>query len=303
MAPVGPAGALSLAPPRLARPGIGHAGYLLRQIRETKSYWIRVDGTDFHYRAALEAAVDAPGVVLVHGIGVSSRYMCPLLQHLAPFCRVYAPDLPGCGLTRPKVALDLDATADALARFMEAVGIPRATLIGNSMGCQTLVRFAQRHPARLEKAVFTGPTLDPAARTRTKQLYRWARTGLEEPLSLGLVLLQEYWDCGLRRMWRTFLFALEDRMEERLPSVRVPALVVRGTGDHVAPDAWARRVAALLPQGRLLVLPGAAHGVNYDAPLELARVLRPFLLDGSASHPDRTPDLRDRAPGSCPRGP
>ena len=73
---------------------------------------------------------------------------------------------------------------------------------------------------------------------------------------------------------------MEDRIEEKLPHVRVPALVVRGSKDPIVPQRWAEEVARLLPMGRLVVVPGAPHTLVYDAPLELARVVRPFLSGG-----------------------
>jgi pimeloyl-ACP methyl ester carboxylesterase len=61
-------------------------------------------------------------VVLVHGIGVSSRYMTPIAIELAATCKVYAPDLPGFGLSaKPSRILDVPALADALAAWMRAL--------------------------------------------------------------------------------------------------------------------------------------------------------------------------------------
>jgi pimeloyl-ACP methyl ester carboxylesterase len=101
-----------------------------------------------------------------------------------------------------------------------------------------------------------------------------------EPPSLvaieGLDLLR----AGVVRSWRTFRHALKDPIEEKLPQVRVPALVVHGSRDRISPRSWAEEVARLLPDGRLVVLPHAAHAANYSAPAELARAVRSFLAGG-----------------------
>jgi pimeloyl-ACP methyl ester carboxylesterase len=76
---------------------------------------------------------------------------------------------------------------------------------------------------------------------------------------------------------RTFRYALRDRIEARLPLVRVPTLVVRGSRDTIVPQRWAEEATRLLPHGRLVVIPGAAHTLVYKVPAELVRAIRPFL--------------------------
>ena len=125
--------------------------------------------------------------------------------------------------------------------------------------------------------VLQGPTVDPRARTARQQVARWLRNSRQEPLSHGLISAQEYPRCGLRRLIKTFRYALEDRVEEKLPHVQVPALVVRGSRDTIVPQRWAEEATRLLPMGRLVVIPGAPHTVVYDAPQDLARVVLPFL--------------------------
>jgi pimeloyl-ACP methyl ester carboxylesterase len=67
-------------------------------------------------------------------------------------------------------------------------------------------------------------------------------------------------------------------VERQLPRVAAPVLVVRGTRDRIVPQAWAERAARLLPRGRLAVIPGAAHAVNFSYPREFKAAMLPFLL-------------------------
>jgi pimeloyl-ACP methyl ester carboxylesterase len=59
--------------------------------------WAIVGGQPMHYRSALQAGVDAPAIVHVHGFGISGTYMQPTAALLAPRYRTYVPDLPGHG--------------------------------------------------------------------------------------------------------------------------------------------------------------------------------------------------------------
>ncbi|MDQ5830114.1 MAG: alpha/beta hydrolase [Actinomycetota bacterium] len=219
-------------------------------------------------------------VVLVHGLVVSSRYMVPAAERLAPHRRVFAPDLPGFGRSekRPRV-LDVAGLSDALSAWMGEVGLERAALVGNSFGCQIIADLAVRHPGRVERAVLQGPTMDPLGRSVPRQVGRFLIDTSREPLSLLAIEQLDYLSAGTRRSWRTFRYALEDRIEEKLPHMRVPTLVVLGSRDAIVPQRWAEEVTRSLPMGRLVVIPGSAHAMNYSSPLELTRVVLPFLSE------------------------
>jgi len=204
--------------------------------------------------------------------------MVPVAELLAPYHHVYAPDLPGFGKSeKPTHALSLVELTDALAGWTWAIGLEDAAFLGNSFGCQITADLALRYPELVERVVLQGPTMDPQGRTARQQVVRWLRNSRQEPLSHGLISAREYPRCGFRRLIKTFRYALEDRIEEKLPHVRVPALVVRGSRDPIVPQRWAEEATRLLPDGRLALIPGAPHTVIYDAPQERANVVLPFL--------------------------
>jgi 2-hydroxy-6-oxonona-2,4-dienedioate hydrolase len=252
---------------------------IIRPTGRLSSEWIRAEGLLMHARVSVDPTpYGSLPLVLVHGIGVASRFMVPVAELLAPYHRVYAPDLPGFGKSeKPAHALSLVELTDALAWWTREIGLECAAFLGNSFGCQIVVDLAVRYPDLVERVVLQGPTMDPRARTVWQQIARWLRNSPQEPLSHGLISAREYPRCGLRRLIKTFRYALDDRIEEKLPHVRVPALVVRGSRDPIVPQRWAEEASRLLPMGRLAVIPGAPHTVVYDAPLDLARVVRPFL--------------------------
>jgi pimeloyl-ACP methyl ester carboxylesterase len=223
-----------------------------------------------------------PTVILVHGMVVSSRYMAPMAEILAPECAVYAPDLPGYGRSyKPWPPFTVAELADALAAWMDAEHLGRAHLVANSFGCQIAAEFAVRHPWRLERLVLQGPTVDPAARTMRQQIWRSILNSRNEPSSLGWISLRDYWAAGLPRAWTTFRLVLADRIEDKLPRIDAVTLVVRGDRDPLVPHDWAKRVARLLPRGELSTMTGLGHTINYAAPARLVDLIRPFLGLGS----------------------
>jgi len=244
-----------------------------------ESRWAKVCGRLVHYRASTNSP-SGKGfpVVLVHGLGVSSRYMIPTAARLAPHCQVYAPDLPGFGRSeKSERALNVTELADALFRWMEEVGIPRAVLLGNSIGCQVVVDLALRRPDAVERIVLVAPTLDAEARTVFRSFARLLLDVPRERLSLPFVALLDYLQAGLGRTALTFGYALQDRVEEKLPNVTRPALVVRGSRDPIVSERWAAEVSGLLPAGRLTVVEDAAHAVNHNSPEALTEIVLDFL--------------------------
>lgn len=228
-------------------------------------------------------------VVLVHGLGMSSRYMVPLARRLAADVPVYSPDLPGFGLSgKPRRILTVPGMADALAAWMDSMGIGRAALVGNSLGCEVLVALAVRHPDRVERLVLQGPTPDPEQASALRQVMLFCVTGLFERWSLGWIALADYLRGGVWRYIQTFRHMQAYRVDEALPRIAVPVLVVRGSRDFLVPQAWVDRIVHRLPAGRLVVVLGAAHGMSYSHSRQLRNAILPFLL----GRDDRSPDAR-----------
>jgi pimeloyl-ACP methyl ester carboxylesterase len=222
---------------------------------------------------------ERPSVVLVHGVGVSSRYMVPTAIRLGTMFHTYAPDLPGFGRSgKPPHVLDIRELADALAAWAQVIGLRGATLVGNSLGCEVIIDFALRYPALIDRAVLVGPTTDPRARSLLRLFGRGLLDMLLcEPFSYWPVLTADYLIAGPLRTVRTLRHGIAYPIVERLPLVQIPVLVVRGTCDPIAPQSWVEQMVELLPRGRQAVIPGASHAANMSAPDELALLVRSFV--------------------------
>lgn len=71
---------------------------------------------------------------------------------------------------------------------------------------------------------------------------------------------------------------IDNQIGEKVLRVSQPTLVVWGTRDYIVPHAFVVSLAGSLPDGRLAVIPGAAHGINYSHPEAFTAILLPFLL-------------------------
>jgi pimeloyl-ACP methyl ester carboxylesterase len=239
------------------------------------SVWTTLTGLRCHGLVSVwPAPVGAPPVVLVHGFAVSSRYMVPTAEALAGRYPIFAPDLPGYGLSdAPERVLDVPRLADVLAAWLVQRKIERAIFVANSFGCQIVAEVVLRRPELLTGAILIGPTTDASARTLYQQLWRLARDLPHEPASLWLIQARDYLRFGLRWQLQTAQAMLDDRIEEKLPRIQQPLLVVRGEHDPIAPQAWVERLAHLAPAGEWAVVPGAAHAVNYTAPAAVTALI------------------------------
>lgn len=217
-------------------------------------------------------------IVLVQGLGISVSYMLPAMSEMGKYAKVYALDLPGFGDSeKPTHIFNIAELADVVADWMKVAGIERAVLVGHSFGSQIVAEFALRHAGMIERAILAAPTFDRHARSVPRQFGRLLLNARKEPLSLIYLAVKSYFKFGLRRQARTLQFAITDRIEEKLPRIHIPTLVVRGEFDPIVPLAWAKEVADLLPAGKLREIAGGTHGVNYKLPREFAAEIREFL--------------------------
>lgn len=244
--------------------------------------WTDVQGVRMHSLVSLHSAPSTPAVVLVHGSGLSGRYMVPTAIQLTGDLSVYVPDLPGFGDSdKPKKIFAVPELADWVAAWMPRVGLERASLLGNSFGCQVIADLAARYPDRVERAILQGPTTPPGERSWFWQFVRWRQNQRYNPDSLGEVTNGDYKKAGFRRMFCSFQDQLTDRIEDKTPRIQAPVLVVRGEHDPIANQQWCGSIARLCPRGRLVIIPGVAHTLCYTAPVQLAAITRAFVQEGS----------------------
>jgi 2-hydroxy-6-oxonona-2,4-dienedioate hydrolase len=238
-----------------------------------------VGGFTIHAReSARRPAPERPPIVLVHGLLVSSRYMVPLAQRLAAWYPVFVPDLPGWGhSSKPRRAFSVPELADVLVAWLDTIGVERAVLVANSFGCQVVADVAARYPDRVSLMVLLGPTVDPEVRSLWRIVGRWLLDVPLEPYRLGLLIARDLLDMGLRRLIENIRVMLADHIEQKLPAIGVPTLVVRGQRDPTVTARWAAGAARLSASGRMVEIPGAPHAINYNADAAVAALVHAFV--------------------------
>ncbi|MCU1432114.1 MAG: putative hydrolase or acyltransferase of alpha/beta superfamily [Actinotalea sp.] len=225
-----------------------------------------------------EAGSGDEGVVLVHGIGVSSRYFAPLVELLAASGRVLAPDLPGFGASsRTEHDLTIEEHAAVVAALIEESGLQRPVVLGHSMGAQVAAELAVQRPDLVGRLVLVGPVVQAGTRSVARQAWRLVRDYRYETRAVNAITLTDWFRCGLRRYVRTLGPMMGYPLEQRLAEVSVPVVMVRGERDLVAPLEYLELLAARCRSGAVVEVPGEGHVAMWRRPDAVAEICRGVL--------------------------
>ncbi|HSU32895.1 MAG TPA: alpha/beta hydrolase [Bryobacteraceae bacterium] len=216
-------------------------------------------------------------IVLVHGLGVSSRYMVPLATEWAAAHPVYVPDLPGYGRSqKPQDVPDVRELASLLREWLRVVGIERAAFVGNSMGCQVIVELAHIDASCIVAVAMLGPTMDQTVASRLSHVAGLLKDQFREPPMLVPLQAFDYLHNGPIRTIRTFIHATRHDMLKRARQLRVPCLILRGEHDEIVSQKWVEKLAKGIPRAVLRELPGAGHALNYNSAETVAPLIEGF---------------------------
>ncbi len=239
-------------------------------------------------------------LLLVHGHPFDRSMWAPQLRTFAAQRRVVAPDLRGYGASGGAVA-DWPVFADDLAGLLDGLRVPRAVVVGLSMGGQIALELWARHPGRVAGLLLADTTAaaeTPASRTaRHDQAARLLREGMD-PYAVDVLYrmvaphapaaVSEHVLAMMRATDPASAAAAQHARAERpdrradLAGVTVPATVVVGSEDEFTPEAVAREIAGAIPGAELVVVDGAAHMPNLERPVAFDAALTRLLarVDG-----------------------
>jgi pimeloyl-ACP methyl ester carboxylesterase len=234
-----------------------------------------VDGLSFRVLESSETGgAQHPAVVLVHGIGVSHRYLARLHDVLARSRRVVSIDLPGFGgLPKPERDLDVPAMAGALATVVESLGVGAVVLVGHSMGSQWVVELGVQRPDLVTDVVVMGPVTDARHRTVLAQTLALSIDPLGESPAINAIVFTDYLRCGPRWYLTQLRHMLAYPIEHRVSLLACPLLIVRGAHDPIAGLEWCRLLRERAGEAAVVLIPRGHHVVQHSAPRAVASAI------------------------------
>jgi pimeloyl-ACP methyl ester carboxylesterase len=212
-------------------------------------------------------------VVLVHGLGGSSRWWARNVKALARRHELHLVDLAGCGLSSGRFALS--CAAEQLATWMHATGLSQASIIGHSMGGYVAVCLAAKHPTLVNRLVLVDAALsveEPAQRQP-------GALRLPLPLSVIPLALNDTVRIGFPAMFGAMRELTTTDMGPTLAQVLADTLLVWGENDGAVPLWMARAVARRLPSAILAVISDAGHVPMWEQPDAFNHTVLSFLAD------------------------
>jgi pimeloyl-ACP methyl ester carboxylesterase len=270
-----------------------------------------------------------PDVLLIHGLGGAKSSFFDTAAALSPTYRVHALDLPGFGCSSKPATAPYNARyfARTVLEVMDALGVGRAHIAGNSMGGRVAIEVGLRHPERVAglallcpAVAFVKRTYHPLVRLIRPELgllpHRFTRKQVEETFwslfadrdaidpSMADVVVDEfqriYSSGGGRIAFLTsarniYLDAPYGRngFYGRLSTLEAPALFVWGSHDRIIPPAFGRHVARWLPSAEQIVLDGCGHVPQVERAAQTSALLERFFRRVDALGP--LPEHRERA--------
>lgn len=261
-----------------------------------------VGGVTTHYHDVGEG----PVVLLIHGSGPGVSAWANwrgVMPELAQQFRVVAPDMLGFGGTQPEG----DSTYDAatwmrhLIGFLDALGLDRFSVIGNSFGGSLALRLALARPAAVDRLVLMGSvgvaaTITPGLeevwgftpsfpRMRALlDLFAYDRTRITD--ELAELRLAAATRPGVQESYaRMFPVPRQDSLDamtvpdSELATVAQPTLIVHGREDQVIPLSNSLRLLQLIGEAQLHVFGHCGHWVQIEERDAFVALVRAFLLE------------------------
>lgn len=262
--------------------------------------FLDVDG--LRVRVREEGPEGAPPIVLLHGFTFSLESFDEWAKRLSSDYRVIRFDLAGHGLTGPDPRRRYAPAerAEFLGAVLDALGLERAAIGGNSLGGLTAWRFASAHPGRVDALILVSPGafavngVSDAPRAPPKAMEVYLRTAPEagvragvarvfsDPAKVSEARIKTIRDMMRRRgNGQAFIesineFILPDPVAD-LGRITAPTLILWGEDDAVLPVAQGGRMAAEIPAARLVRYPGVGHVAQEEAPEATAAEVAAFL--------------------------
>jgi len=250
-----------------------------------------------HYSADYREWGEGPPLVLVPGLAGGYELLGPLARLLARDFHVITYQLRG--ETDPfelRRRFDLPDLAGDLAEFLEGQGLENPTVMGVSFGGVIALEFAVRFPNRLRSLIVQGA----GARFESGLLQQVAGSVLSRyPLPTNSPFINQFFNLFFggkqpkgpltefvtRQSWQTdqsvmaHRFNLAERfdVEDRLNTIRVPALVMAGDRDMLVSERSLKALGEGIPQSEVVRLKRCGHLAFVTRPEQVAAEVRRFL--------------------------
>jgi len=288
------------------------AALLLRAVRRFAGLWARnvdVDGVTWPY---LDGGLESGEVViLLHGFGGDKDNWPLYARYLRKEFRVIAPDLPGFGENGrdpdPDADYRISTQVRRLRKFVEAMGIDRFHIAGNSMGGYLALEYALAYPSsvitmmllnnagvssinksEVELAAHSGENV--LVVSSLQELDKLLKLIMYRPMPIPAVLKQHIGKQLIdqrsfldRIFWSLYDDNLNRPLDDQLHNVSVPTLIVWGRCDRVIDVSCTEIMKERIPQNQCIVFEKTGHVPMLECPAQTASAHQEFISQHRAA--------------------
>jgi pimeloyl-ACP methyl ester carboxylesterase len=226
-------------------------------------------------------------LVFLPGWGDNIQTYSGLAAKFSGGYQVYLLDLPGFGGTQaPPRAWGLEDYADFLIAWLDKMGLKPLAVIGHSYGGAVAITAASRRKIADRLVLLASAGIRNRQPIRKKTLAAAAKAGKLPLLVLpkskrNKIRSKFYGSIGsdlmlLPHMEETFRMIINDDVSERARAIRIPTLLIYGTGDRSTPASDGRRLNNLIA-GSCLELVEAGHFLHQEKPVQVAGLINRFI--------------------------
>jgi 2-hydroxy-6-oxonona-2,4-dienedioate hydrolase len=238
---------------------------------------------------------EGANVIFLHGLGGEASNWTANFYPISDYYHVYAIDQIGFGgSAKPPIEYKIQTFVDFLEAFMKELEIPKATIVGNSLGGWIATEFAVQHPAMMNKLVLVDAAgLTPGRRSDLPaDLGRGSLLGTRNTLNLIFYRKNLVSDEVVKRAFthhmkvgdgftrqRTLAgIVLSNQFEdEKLHNIHVPTLLIWGRNDKVTPLSLGERFQRGIRDATLVILENCGHIPQVESPGTFNKTLLDFL--------------------------
>ena len=241
--------------------------------------FVNIGGQRVYY----EVNGSGPVVVLLHGWGASLNSLRGVFNHLVLRFRVYAVDLPGFGRSQPPTSVWGSADyAKLVADWAGEMDIQAACWLGHSFGGRIAIILGADYPHLVRKLILAGSAgikprrgLKYYLRVGAVKAARKVLPAKQMEAVYKLMGSSDYRQAGELRA--TLVKVVNEDLQERMPKISQPALLVWGEQDTATPVSDGQIMQKLIPNAQLVVLSQAGHYVYLDQPVLFLQAIDKFL--------------------------
>jgi pimeloyl-ACP methyl ester carboxylesterase len=282
-----------------------------REMANPDSKFIEVNDVTVHYK---EMGEGETAFILLHGFGGSVYSWREVVDDFSQVGRVIAYDRPAFGLTERPMPEDWDenpygmkANIELLRGLMDALGVEKAVLVGNSAGGGVAVAFGLEYPGRVESLILVDPGVGGG---RGPQFPAWALPLMWTPQMrhIGPLLMRDYQESlpkTILREWfnqdklteeigqehlKIFKIKNWDRafyeltfapaypeLRPLLPQLNGPVFIVAGQEDRLIRAFYFEAIASEIPNAQLTLIPQCGHVPQEECPDEFMQTVKKYL--------------------------